>query len=347
MESILEILASYCLNFPILFELGMTLNQPIAVVLDDSGNAVTVAKQISPKPVFIDATMKMSQAKEGIRMANSRGVFVMMPEIISSSVKFREKLAMAFNVSASGVLEGKSCTTAIFFIFSKVIPAMYKENVFEIHLNTNKLSELSEQELMEKVVPPAHELAVVYDKMKYFEENDSKVKALLGAAAFLYPQISEENDYHRVIAKAKKLCEDAENYRDTDGIVELFLDLLYKLAEESLLSPVYILPNLDEEGTENLRRGLFLKADNLYMHEELFSSLASKVQNVVGVNALKSALLSHGVIHADSGGCTYTTKMGFFDEQGNSKRVRMMRFSISSIEGETRPNFRNYLMEGM
>ena len=118
MESILEILASYCLNFPILFELGMTLNQPIAVVLDDSGNAVTVAKQISPKPVFIDATMKMSQAKEGIRMANSRGVFVMMPEIISSSVKFREKLAMAFNVSANGVLEGKSCTTAIFFIFS-------------------------------------------------------------------------------------------------------------------------------------------------------------------------------------------------------------------------------------
>lgn len=345
MKEIIMILAAYCLNYPILRELGLTLNQPIAIVVDEIDNAVTVAKQISPSPVLIDSAMKISHVKEEIRMAYSRGIFVMMPELIPKSSKFQEKIAIAFGVSATGVMEGNTCSTAVFLVFSKAVPNSYKDKVFEVHIGA--FPELSSMEIVEKSVPKNEKLSVVYDKLQSIEEHDPKVNALLSAVAFLYPQMAEKSDYQMAIDKTRKLCEDAENYRDTDGIVELFLDLLYKLAEESLLSPVYILPNLDEEGTENLRRGLFLKADNLYMHEELFSSLASKVQNVVGVNALKSALLSHGVIHADSGGCTYTTKMGFFDEQGNSKRVRMMRFSISSIECESRPNFEKYLMEAI
>lgn len=345
MKEIMLILASYCLNYPIMFELGLTLKRPIAIVVDEIDNAVTVAKQISPSPVLIDSAMKTSHVKEEIRMAYSRGIFVMMPELIPKSSKFQEKIAIAFGVSATGVMEGNNCSTAVFLVFSKAVPNSYKDKVFEVHIGA--LPELSPMEIVEKSVPKNEELSVVCDKLQSIEEHDPKVNALLSAAAFLYPQMTAESDYQMAIDKARKLCEDAENYRDTDGIVELFLDLLYKLAEESLLSPVYLLPNLDEEATENLRRGLFIKADNLYMHDELFASLASAVQNVVGINALKSALLSHGVILADSGGCTYTTKMSFLDEQGNSKRARMMRFSISSIEGETRPNFEKYLMEVM
>lgn len=345
MKEIIMILAAYCLNYPILCELGLTLNQPIALVVDEIDNAVTVAKRISPAPVLIDSAMKTSHVKEEIKMAYSRGVFVLMPELIPKSSKFQEKIAIAFGVSATSVMDRNTCTTAVFLMFSKVVPAMYKDKVFEVHID--ELPELSPLEVMDKVVPMGAELSVVYDKLQLIEEHAPKVNALLSAAAFLYPQMTAESDYQMAIDKARKLCEDAENYRDTDGIVELFLDLLYKLAEESLLSPVYLLPNLDEEGTENLRNGLFLKADHLYMHDELFASLAREVQNVVGINALKSALLSHGVIHADSGGYTYTTKMSFFDEQGNSKRVRMMRFSLSSIDGETRPNFSKYLMEVM
>lgn len=345
MKEIMLILASYCLNYPIMFELGLTLNLPIALVVDEIDNAVTVAKQISPAPVLIDSAMKTSHVKEEIKMSYSRGVFVLMPELIPKSSKFQEKITIAFGVSATGVMEGNNCSTAVFLVFSKAVPNSYKDKVFEVHIGA--LPELSPMEIVEKSVPKNEELSVVYDKLQSIEEHDPKVNALLSAVAFLYPQMTAESDYQMAIDKARKLCEDAENYRDTDGIVELFLDLLYKLAEESLLSPVYLLPNLDEEGTENLRNGLFLKADKLYMHDELFASLARAVQNVVGINALKSALLSHGVIHADSGGYTYTTKMSFFDEQGNSKRVRMMRFSLSSIEAETRPNFSKYLMEGI
>lgn len=345
MKEIMLILASYCLNYPIMFELGLTLKRPIAIVVDEIDNAVTVAKQISPSPVLIDLAMKTSHVKEEIWMSYSRGIFVMMPELIPKSSKFQEKIAIAFGVSATGVMEGNNCSTAVFLVFSKAVPNSYKDKVFEVHIGA--LPELSPMEIVEKSVPKNEELSVVYDKLQSIEEHDPKVNALLSAAAFLYPQMTAESDYQMAIDKARKLCEDAENYRDTDGIVELFLDLLYKMAEESVLSPVYILPNLDEEATENLRKGLFLKADNLYMHDDLFASLASAVQNLVGINALKSALLSHGVIHADSGGCTYTTKMSFFDEQGNSKRIRMMRFSLSSIDGETRPNFSKYLMEGI
>lgn len=345
MKEIIMILAAYCLNYPILRELGLTLNQPIAVVVDEIDNVVSVAKQISPSPVLIDSAMKISQIKEEVGSAYSRGVFMMMPEMIPNSAKFQEKFAIVFGVSATGLMEGTSCSTAVFLLFSKVVPAEYKDKVFEIHIDA--LPELTSLELMEKAVPKAETLSVVYDKLEALEEHDTKANVLSSVAAFLYPQLSEASDYQMLIDKARKLCEDAENYRDSDGTVELFLDVLYKMAEEVMLPPVYILPNLDEEGVDNLRNSLFLKADNLYMHEELFSSFASKVQNVVGVNALKSALLSHGVIHPDSGGCTYTTKMGFFDEQGNSIRVRMMRFSISSIEGETRPNFKKYLMEAI
>ena len=75
MKEIIMILAAYCLNYPILCELGLTLNQPIALVADEIDNAVTVAKQISQFPVLVDSAMKISHVKEEIRMAYSRGVF--------------------------------------------------------------------------------------------------------------------------------------------------------------------------------------------------------------------------------------------------------------------------------
>lgn len=337
------ILASYCLNYPVLYEQGMALNKPIALVFGEIGNAVTYANLLSPSPVIVDATMKVSQAKKEIQMANSKGVFVIMPEMNTSSAKFQEKMVAVFSVATSGLLEGKPCVTAIFLMFSKVVPEMYRDKVFEIHMDL--LPNISRIDVMNKVIPKADELALVYDKMRLFEEEDAEDKALLSSTAFLYPQIIEESNYQIAIETAEKLCKDAVNYRDTDGIVELFSDLLYKLAEEAKLSPVYILPELDDEGVDDLRNGIYIKDDFIFVHEERFKIIASEIGKIITSNAIKSALLLNDIIYADSGG--YTTKMSYCDMKGNFKRVRMMKFSMPAIMGETRLHFRDYLMEGI
>ena len=342
MEKIM-LLASYCLNYPVLAKLGKTLKKPVALVFAEAGDAVAFANLISPAPIIVDAPMKVLQTQKLIRRANSQGVFMLMPEMKTTSVKFQEKMEASIGAARNNMINGEQCSTAVFFMFSKFVPDEFRDTVFEIHVGG--LRSLGKIDFLNQIVPEPNELELVFDKMKDFEGEDSEERALLCAGAFLYPQIADTNAYQRVVEAVKKLCEAADCYRDANGIVELFSDLMYKLAEDGCLSPVFILPELDEEGEQKLFTGIYLKGDIFYIHERNFKSLVCGMGDGITINAMKSALLKKGILITDKGG--YTTKMGYCNSKGEFKRERMMKFSISAIAGEIRPNFKDFIMEGM
>lgn len=327
-----DIICSYVTNYPLLKFWGKEIKKPIGLVFDSDAAVTDALRLMKNYCILFEPDSVPSKVKKILPRANSHGVVF----VVNEKTKDKKALEILLNANLCGCCGEKPVSTALVFLFTRVVPSDLKGKVYEIHLSTT-LKSFS----LEDVVPAPTKLELVKDTIAKTEINVQD--SLIPATAFLCGTCLKER-YEEYVEVARELDSNAEAFSQQDGIAELFCDKIYEIIGDGEVGKVFRLPNVDEDGLANIEDVLFFNDKFVYMKIKYFEKLCKKIfGNAVSIIAVKAALLENEIIIADGEG--YTTKMSYIRPSGKFERERMVRLDSKKMQGETRENLINYLAE--
>lgn len=337
-KNVMTNIFSYIVNYPILKFWGREIAKPIALVFENRAELTDALKFFENQCVFIEPEDSVKRVRKVLHRANSRGVFFVADE----RARERKVFDILLDAGSYGYDSGSPLSTAVVLLFIGMIPVELKERVYEIHFSLSNFKFEAFQ--LEDFAPSPQKLELVRDLI-YRDANNMK-NSIIPATAFVYASRFGEK-YAECLEVAEKMDAMAEEFLCQEGVVEVFCDKLYGFIGDGEVDGVYKLPYVAEDGLKNIQNAIYFDEKFLYVHSKYFQTMCSSFfGNGMSSVVIKSALLENGIIVAD-GTSGYTTKMPYIRPSGKFERVRMMKFDLKKIQGATREDLLNYLLEVM
>lgn len=339
----IQILRSYCINFPILSEIGVTMSKPIALVFNEVQEVTPFINSLSPRPRIVDGSTKVSKVKELLLMANSDAVVLIMPSNDSARlIKQNERIELLFNAAALGKVDGIASCAAIFMVFNKFVLEEYRERVFEIHVSKDVIQCTTN---IIDLIPDSKDISIVLDKIRLQKCIGEADRSLYAAVAFMYPKLMEHGKldlYEALEADAKQLISNAKLYHENDMVLELCLEQMHNyICEQDMLKEVYELPILNEDAENSIHHAAYLKGNYVFVHDELFRRMMENVLQNVPMDVIKVTLMANKILCGTKDG--YTTKMNYYSIDNQAKRVRMLKLDLDLLSMNGITTIKSYL----
>lgn len=328
-EEIIAILKSLGSNYPIIREFGCEPTR-LLVLIVKAGQLKPVMDYLSdahtPK---LDAFMSIKQVA-GILTSNASAFAVYSYAPSKNSNGFIMGLA---DIVRGGKIMGKTITT---------IPLVVAEEEIILFLDTYNFFTVYWDGCVETlalkqddIIPDDDQVPVVWDKLKTVLnlEQTAEEKAMLAAACFLYPELSESYpnvQFDSYLRTVEEMIRQDDDNKDANHLSDMFLQELYRWQEKMAFSDIFELPNLDMKTLERLEQIILYDSDYIYMKQDLLKKIAGNLLAVFSTSVLKSQLFEAGILCADRSK-TYTIKVTYFDIAGQFHRERLLRFARCKI----------------
>lgn len=316
---LLLLLQSYCVNYPILREIGYRITKPIAIVGKNLSMAVEFAKKISKNPLIIEQNMSIQEITESLIFCNSKAAIVMVPTVKNLGKKAEQMLQTAQSAAEVGSCSGYPVTSAIFYICEKKVPDDYKGHTLEFHIEHIPTAQYDATSI---VRPEAYRIHDIVKRICDLYGTDSEVAPFMAAIEFMEDIRCEtcREELRRVAGES--LCI-SDAYADDCKITPLVYDELIHYFEKN---PDAISPNWGNAlGKDSHLDGFILDGDYLMARDAVFKRAIADLLKLKPINVIKEKLLAEGTLKADAGGYTCKTSL----ENGDDRRIRVLKIKIS------------------
>ncbi|MFR3730731.1 hypothetical protein [Lacrimispora sp.] len=326
----LDILFSLGLNYPIIKYLGYSMNKPIACVISSFGEAEKVIQYLSPfsNPKIVSANTTPKSCKKMLSKANSEFVFIYYTNL----PQVKKVMQIAITATQTGRIDEKNCNAIPLIFFQLTIPEEWREYCFHLYL-TGDMPRVSDDNWAENLVNAyVKQDQIVQNFIKKLEEENSVKKLLKCAAYFLFPQMTKiYDDSEKVLEEYLNTCEqlgqEDEDARDSDGIAEAFVSLLYKWVESNNYTWAYPTSKICEQGPQG---NLLFDRDFFYIPDLIFDEITKPMQAMQSGVLIKQALKDEGMLVCDHG-TSYTRKIVTWNVYGEMVRIRVLKFPLNRL----------------
>lgn len=319
------LLKSMILNYPILRSWGYVLGKPVVLAFDDMENADTMLFQLSERFIIIDETMNDKQVREALQYGTNSNVVVYFLDAAVKSPANQKKLKTLDKLASKGNKEG--CVALIAVSAKNVSEDLLRRYLcFHVDQTVPKFKFAADD-----IIPEAESLELIRDKIA-FVQGDAELKALYGAAYFLYPKLSKSHGsmYQRLLHSVPQMIDYADAFAESRDVFNVICDCFIKFARQGGFEPLIVLPNVERDIIENMDMHAFCNGEILYLSERRLREIMQPVVNIITVSDIKACLVAHHVLLTDRGG--YTKKMQYIDPYGKVCRCRMLALNIERIK---------------
>lgn len=329
LEDILKLIISLSWGVPLLSRFNMQPLMPIAFITESSRESRLVMGLVPRQRVIHTRT---SQKEISDKLIDSEALPLLFLGDNKDNPSKRENELVSFLVSVirAGVCEKKEVNSLAVGIFEKHIPQQFQQSFFKIYIQDCEDYHAEEVAAYKDLL--FCETMIRKDKVERLlsSHNEcipmlSALKASIELAQFACPEI----DTISLAQIAEQLVTLDEERNDTDDLIDLFLDDIYKEAENGRVS-LFDLPNLEAWQIDQLGTAVFADKAYLYISEQRFSQLVSGLRCIYPIDIIKYKLVEAGIIKG-SGETSYSTKMGYITPYGEYKRVRMIKLAQDSL----------------
>lgn len=340
-DSLMLLLQSICINYPVLTAWGYSLDRPIGLVFSDQEEVYSYARYLSGNPKILTITDRLENIRNVLQKANSEGVFFIMPDMCKYKIgnnimKINEVLYSAKKMDS---------VAAVFMVFHKFVPCEYKNQILEIHVDKTRSPVVTLSSVFD-LIPESAQLEVVKDKIVNLGMTNKKARELYAAAAFLYPKLLEFKGigiYDKVVEIADEIGILAASYRMEDSVSDFLIDLLYVPFMRHEIE-IIKLPDLTKGQLSRIKSVAFIRDNNFYISEELFEKIFEPAIQKLGSNQVKSCLRQSEILMVDGMDSGYTTLMSYIT--GDNRRwyrKRMLKLDSNRVPSRYGLQFINLL----
>ncbi len=317
----MELLKSCFLNYLVLKSIGKICNRLLVLVIPQGKAQVAIrcfATSTINHPLVIDSNMRMKKVFRMLTECRSQPIFF----VAADAKKAEEMLKFLASAVCSGYICGKELS-AIPVIITEESNIPIGDSYFYVFLeNVNFEGSISNT----KILPNRTEIVrgvTIYEGYVREKEIEDELKRLFLATSALLCAHREEklSDYIPIVDELIQADDDYHNYMGLDTV---FLDLLERWQEKESFKQVFELPNVESE--VDISNSVFYDDRYIFMKETLFANIVSSSKSLP-VGAVKRALLDAEILVKERSSLTYPVKMSYVTPFGETKRIRMLRFS--------------------
>lgn len=329
LEDKLLILNSLVLNAPVLAELGVSIDCPIVLQIENGRTFRSIMDVISPDAVVVESVAQFKELCKQPADTFSRGIFWLQSggsDEISS--RDEEVVGMLQKLAEYGFAGKNEISSPVFIICKNFVPRKLKNSSLIVPIESKSL--LIESEELLQYIPRMESFSLIQNEIKAQEDSDSF--PLKAAAAFLLPQLKKQGRL--------------EWYEDLLRLCDEMMELSHFISAESSLikdvelefceylqkndSTIYDLDYIEQMVDGYPEDTLFHDGENVYIHEAFFKTIVKTLLETKGIpiNYLKKSLKRQGVLIADR--CGYTTKLRYTIQETRYE-IRMMKFRLETL----------------
>lgn len=321
--------------YPYLFDNGMSVNCPIALVVQNRVDADNIIKKFPLASERITSTTTKDQTIDILTSVNLNAVFV-FPQLPGGrktrSVKHEQNCELAFDGVVSHMIGDDPVIAMVFFIFEKKIPDEYKGIMLELHMpcvSSNSKFDWS-------FLPDERDLSLINDKYCEIHNKEPHFEWLYMAVACMYVvlnKMDKPDQYPKVLHDVEEVISEFKSYEDTAWIVEEVSYYLMAYIESNCYMRIYNLNNLSVDVEDKLKNSVFFREKYMYIHSELIEKILSPILKYIKINVIKEILAEYLILLPDRS--CYDTKMSYPSGK-ELKRVRMVKFDMTKIKDNDR-----------
>lgn len=327
----LDILFSLGLNYPVIKYWGCSMNKPIACVISSFEEAEKVIQCLSAfsNPKIVSASTTPKLCKKMLTKANSEFVFIYYTNL----PQVKKVMQIAITATQTGRIDEKNCDAIPLIFFQLTIPEEWKEYCFHLYLTGDIPYETSNDNREEDIINAFFsQHQIVRNFIEKMEEENSVKKLLKCAAYFLFPQMTKiYDDSEKVLEEYLNTCEQLsqvnEDSRDSDGIADAFVSLLYKWVESNNYMWAYPTSKICGQGPHG---NLLFDREFFYIPDLIFDEITKPMQDMQSGILIKQALKDEGMLVCDHGN-SYTRKIVTWSVYGEMVRIRVLKFPLNRL----------------
>lgn len=338
-----EVLKSFTLNFPIIREVGIYVQECITLVFKSYAEGSRFIGQLSKYPLIISEADGIPAMKKKLQQPIYQGVFLRMSGVVSTD-KQRAKLELLRSIAAGEMEENKRICCPAFVVYTGVLPDELRDNTLVIQVPTEEIMELDDTGDFYRLVPRPEQLGQIRQKIIDLGEIPPKEVALTFAACFLYPKLHErggDGRYEAILSLARAVCRGEFETPRTEDVISLVADRILDVLKNSAEDRICRLPNLESSMVAKKELNFFYDENYLYLSDALFGDICAPLACVDSIRGIKFALKEAGILSGSAG--RYVCKMYYYSSYGIMENMTMLKLNMERLKiGDE--SFKDYLL---
>lgn len=310
--------------YPIMADKGL-IPEPFAVIVNHRHEALTLAEKISSKPVVISFDSSKAEVENAIEYTNSDCILV-FPQLVGGkmprSIKAQGNMLSLLDSPEKGIIT--------LFAFEKSVPEEYRDCMTQLII-----TDVDYPILKKNLGAQSDDLLTAFGK---YGEISNKLKGyewLYLAAAFLYPvlqRLGEAEAYPEIVKTAKLWVHELEQMKDIETTVDMILELMCDYFTHEALNISIEMKKDTRVDEQQLNSLVFLANPKIFISTAKYRELLKRTGIPVSYDAVNAVLKERGILVAGNGSVGFTSKMNYYNTEGNFKRHQMVLLDASKIE---------------
>ncbi len=322
-----SVLAFLTLNYPLLSEVNVGLNMPIAVIT----NKINLAKEFHKKLLFGHEELPLEATTSHTKVAAKLLSHGSAPVLFyyGNTEKSAKTVEFLLDACTTGSTNGRQITTIPIVVFKDAIPPNYAGRFFEVFLDEQSININS----LEELLIAADTVPAVLRKVS--EENAYDDNAALSLLPHFLPEHISDGEREAFNKCVKELIDANENAHDIDGVLDAVINMFYTWIENHDIK-VWALRDLSNNATQRIDTDFYVYGNDLYIAERQFASIVAELTMTVPINVVKRQLCEDGVMVKASGD-RYVFHMNYRDSEHKEHSKRMMKFKADRMKVTGKP----------
>lgn len=310
--------------YPIMADKGL-IPEPFAVIVNHRHEALTLAEKISSKPVVISFDSSKAEVENAIAYTNSNCILV-FPQLIGG--KMPRSIKAQGNMSSLMEAPGKGVITL--FAFEKSVPEAYRDSITQLII-----TDADDPILKKDLGTQSDDLLTAFRKYGEIPNKLRGYEWLYLSAAFLYPflqRLGDNENYPEIVRTAHLWAQEIEQLKDIDSTVDMILEQLCDYFTHEALGITIEMKKDTRVDEQQLNSLVFLANPKIFISTAKYRELLKRTGIPVSYDAVNAVLKERGILVAGNGSVGFTSKMNYYNTEGNFKRHQMVLLDASKIE---------------
>ena len=310
--------------YPIMADKGL-IPEPFAIVVNHRNEALTLAKKISSKPVVISFDSSKANVENAITYTNSDCILV-FPQLVGG--KMPRSIKAQGNMSSLMEAPGKGVITL--FAFEKSVPEEYRDDMTQLII-----TDVDDPILKKNLCTQSDDLLTAFRKYGEISNMSRGYEWLYLSAAFLYPvlqRLGDKEHYPEIVRTAHLWAREIEQLKDIDSTVDMILEQLCDYFTHEALNITVELKKDTRVDEQQLDSHVFFDNPKIFISTAKYRDLLKRTGIPVSYDAVNAVLKERGILVTGNGSTGFTSKMNYYNTEGNFKRHQMVLLDASKIE---------------
>ena len=299
--------------------------EPFAVVVNHRHEALALAEKISSKPVVITFDSSKAEVENAIAYTNSDCILV-FPQLVGG--KMPRSIKAQGNMSSLMEAPGKGIITL--FAFEKSVPEEYRYGMTQLII-----TDVNDPILKKDLCTKSDYLLTAFRKYGEIPNKLRGYEWLYLSAAFLYPFLQRSGEaeaYPDIVKTANLWAQEIEQLKDIDSTVDMILEQLCDYFTHEALGITIEMKKDTRVDEQQLNSLVFLANPKIFISTAKYRELLKRTGIPVSYDAVNAVLKERGILVAGNGSVGFTSKMNYYNTEGNFKRHQMVLLDASKIE---------------